>query len=48
VFTKSDSSEKAVRWVSDGCGEFEVSDIDNAGFDRGTKIILKIKVKYIP
>jgi HSP90 family molecular chaperone len=32
-----------VRWVSDGSGEFEVSDVENIGFDRGTKIVLKLK-----
>lgn len=29
-------------------GEYEVSDVvDNIGFERGTKIILKLKVKYL-
>jgi HSP90 family molecular chaperone len=32
-----------VRWVSDGSGEFEVSDVDNIGFERGTKIVMKLK-----
>lgn len=32
-----------MRWVSDGSGEFEVSDVENVGFDRGTKIILKLR-----
>lgn len=43
VYTKQDSNEKGVRWVSDGSGEFQIDDVDNIGFDRGTKIILKLK-----
>jgi len=42
VFTKSDNSEKGVRWVSDGLGSFEVSDVDNLDFSRGTKITMKL------
>lgn len=29
--------------VSDGSGEYEVSTADNIGFDRGTKIVMKLK-----
>ncbi len=43
VFSKSNSSAQAVRWVSDGSGMYEVSDADNVGFERGTKIVLKLK-----
>ena len=32
-----------VKWVSDGSGEYEVSDVENIGFERGTKIVLKLK-----
>jgi TNF receptor-associated protein 1 len=32
-----------VRWISDGSGEYEVSTADNVGFNRGTKIVLKLK-----
>jgi HSP90 family molecular chaperone len=32
-----------VRWVSDGSGDYEVSSVDNIGFDRGTKIVLKLR-----
>lgn len=42
VLSKSEGL-KAVRWVSDGSGEYEVSDADGVGFERGTKIILKLK-----
>jgi HSP90 family molecular chaperone len=43
VLTKRDSGEDAVRWVSDGTGEYEVSDANNVGFERGTKINLKLR-----
>jgi HSP90 family molecular chaperone len=29
--------------VSDGSGEFMVSDAANLGFERGTKIVIKLK-----
>lgn len=35
--------ERAVRWVSDGSGEYEVADADNIGFERGTRITLKLR-----
>jgi TNF receptor-associated protein 1 len=43
VYTKSDSSSKGVAWVSDGSGEFVVSEADNIGFDRGMKIVMKLR-----
>lgn len=43
VFSKSDAELKGTRWVSDGSGAYEVSSVDNIGFVRGTKIILKLK-----
>jgi HSP90 family molecular chaperone len=42
VFSKTSKSEKGVRWVSDGAGSYEVSDVDNLDFNRGMKIILKL------
>ena len=42
VFSKTNKSDKGVRWVSDGLGTYEVSDVDNLDFNRGTKIILKL------
>ena len=35
--------EKGVRWVSDGSGEYEVSDAENLNFDRGTRITIYLK-----
>lgn len=43
VYTKRDSSSEGVAWVSDGSGEFVVSDAANLEFDRGTKIIMKLR-----
>lgn len=43
VITKKDSENQAVRWVSDGTGEYEVQNADNIGFERGTKINLKLR-----
>ena len=42
VFSKSAKSDKGTRWVSDGCGTYEVSDVENLDFERGTRIILKL------
>jgi len=42
VFSKSANADKGTRWVSDGCGTYEVSDVDNMPFERGTKITLKL------
>lgn len=41
VFSKKADSQ-GVRWVSDGCGSYEVSDADNLDFERGTRIVLKL------
>lgn len=41
VFTKQANSQ-GVRWVSDGCGSYEISDADNLDFERGTRIVLKL------
>ena len=43
VYSKSDKEPHGVRWISDGSGDFEVSTADNVGFERGTKIYLKLK-----
>lgn len=42
VLTKKDGCE-GVQWVSDGSGEFEVADASNLDFERGTKIIIKLR-----
>lgn len=42
VYTKQ-FGKPGVAWVSDGSGEFMVSDASNLGFERGTKIVIKLK-----
>lgn len=42
VFSKVNGSEVGTRWVSDGCGTYEVSDVTNLDFTRGTRITLKL------
>ena len=43
VYTKASDGSKGVAWISDGSGDFVVSDATNLDFNRGTKIILKLK-----
>lgn len=43
VYSKSESSDQGVAWVSDGSGEFTVSDAEHLNFDRGTKIVVKLR-----
>ena len=42
VYSKSAKSDKGTRWVSDGCGTYEVSDVENLDFNRGTRITIKL------
>lgn len=42
MLTKSEN-DGGVSWVSDGSGEFVVSNVTNLDFKRGTKIVLKLK-----
>lgn len=42
VLTKRDDSS-GVRWVSDGSGDYEISDAENIGFERGTKITVHLR-----
>ncbi len=32
-----------MRWTSDGSGDYEISNADNLGFERGTKIVLRLR-----
>ena len=41
MFSKK-QDKQGVRWVSDGCGSYEVSDVNNLDFERGTRIVLKL------
>jgi len=43
VLSRNCKGDKAVRWVSDGTGEYEISTVENVGFERGTKIVLHLR-----
>lgn len=43
VISKTQTNSSASHWVSDGSGEFEISDVENPDFTRGTKIIIHLK-----
>lgn len=43
VISKKQTESKGSHWVSDGSGDFQVSDIENPDFSRGTKIIIHLK-----
>lgn len=43
VISKPQTSQNAAHWVSDGSGEYEISDVENPDFSRGTKIIIHLK-----
>lgn len=42
VLSKSDSG-KAVRWVSDGSGDYEISEVEGEDIPRGTRVTLFLK-----
>ena len=42
VFSRANGAEMGSRWVSDGCGTYEISDVANLDFERGTRITLKL------
>jgi TNF receptor-associated protein 1 len=43
VISKPQDSPRAYHWVSDGNGEFQISDVENPDFKRGTKVIIHLK-----
>jgi HSP90 family molecular chaperone len=43
LISKPQTEAKAHLWVSDGNGEFTISDIENCDFKRGTKVIIHLK-----
>lgn len=43
VFSKSGRDAQAVRWSSDGSGDYELATVDQVGFSRGTKIVLHLR-----
>ena len=47
VISRPQESSKAHMWVSDGNGEFSISDVENCDFKRGTNVIIHLKVYKI-
>jgi TNF receptor-associated protein 1 len=45
VISKPQNETKAYHWVSDGNGEFQISDVENVDFKRGTKVIIHLKTE---
>jgi TNF receptor-associated protein 1 len=43
VISKPQNNEKAYCWISDGNGEFTISDVENCDFKRGTKVVIHLK-----
>lgn len=42
VFSKSEG-QKGVKFTTEGVESFEVADVENIGFERGTKIVLRLR-----
>ena len=45
VISKPQNEAKACHWISDGNGEFQISDVENVDFKRGTKVIIHLKTE---
>lgn len=45
VISKPQNSQKGSHWISDGNGEFQISDVENVDFKRGTKVIIHLKTE---
>lgn len=45
VISKPQNESKAYHWVSDGSGEFQISDIENVDFKRGTRVTIHLKTE---
>lgn len=43
VYSRASSGEKGVMWSSSGDGEYEIAEVDNLDFERGTKIVLRLR-----
>mmetsp|Transcript_29395 Transcript_29395/g.44425 ORF Transcript_29395/g.44425 Transcript_29395/m.44425 type:complete len:116 (+) Transcript_29395:525-872(+) len=43
VYSKAGPNTQGVCWSSDGSGEYEIANVDDTGFERGTKIVLRLK-----
>ncbi len=45
VISKPQNATKGHHWISDGNGEFQISDVENVDFKRGTKVIIHLKTE---
>jgi TNF receptor-associated protein 1 len=45
VISKPQNSVKGHHWISDGNGEFQISDVENVDFKRGTRVIIHLKTE---
>jgi len=43
VYSKHEDEPNGVYWKSDGTGDYEVADMADIGFERGTKIVLSLQ-----
>jgi len=43
VFSKTGSDAPGVKWSSEGGGEYDIAQVGNLPFTRGTKIVLHLK-----
>jgi len=43
VYSKHEDQPNGVYWKSDGSGDYEVADVADVGFERGTKIVLNLQ-----
>jgi len=43
VVSRISKDQPAYCWSSDGTGDFEVSQVDDADFERGTRIVINLK-----
>jgi HSP90 family molecular chaperone len=43
VYSKAGPSHQGVKWSSEGFGDYEISNISNLEFERGTKIVMRLK-----
>jgi TNF receptor-associated protein 1 len=43
VYSRSGRGEKGVHWFSSGAGEYELAEVEDLDFERGTKIVLQLR-----
>jgi len=43
VFSKTGTGAEGVKWSSEGGGEYDIAQVGNLAFNRGTKIVMHLK-----